>query len=101
MILAFRVENPEIFSLLQLTIHCWLEHVSNSQQSWPKNNYMFFIPKTIPEFATSSFLTVTVWTPGGAAIISAQSWNFELKIFLDIPLMRKIGSGSVKIHFLI
>ena len=50
---------------------------------------MFFIPMTIPEFATSSFLTVTVWTPGGAAIIFAQIWNFELKFFLDIPFIKK------------
>ena len=62
---------------------------------------MFFIPMTIPEFATSSFFIVTVWTPGGAAIIFAQSWNFELKFFFDIPFMKKIGSGGVKIHFLI
>ena len=62
---------------------------------------MFFMPMIIPEFAISSFFIVTVWTPGGAAIIFAQSWNFELKFFLDIPFMKKIGSGDVKIHFLI
>ena len=62
---------------------------------------MFFIPMNIPDFATSSFFTVTVWTPGGAAIIFAQSSNFELKILLDISSIRKIGSGGVKIHFLI
>ena len=62
---------------------------------------MFFIPITIPEVAASTFLPVTVWTPGGAAIIFAQSWNFELKFFLYIPFMKKIGSGGVKIHFLI
>ena len=62
---------------------------------------MFFIPMTISEFAISSFFNVKVWTPGGAAIFLAQSWNFELKFFLDIPFMKKIGSGGVKIHFLI
>ena len=62
---------------------------------------MFFIPITITEIAASNFFPVTVWTPGGAAIIFAQSWNFELKFFLDIPFMKKIGSGGVKIHFLI
>ena len=56
---------------------------------------MFFIPMTIPEFAMSSFLTVTVWTPGGAVIIFAQSWNFELKFFLDINFMIKIGSKDL------
>ena len=62
---------------------------------------MVLVPMIIPEFATSSFFTVTVWTPGGAAITFAQSWNFELKFFLDISFIRKIGSGGVKIHFLI
>ena len=56
---------------------------------------MFFIPMTIPEFATSSFFTVTVWTPGGAAIIFAQSWNFKLKFFLGIPFMKKLAPGVV------
>ena len=63
-------------------------------------NYMFFIPMTIPEIAASAFFPVTVWTPGGAAIIFVQSWNSKLKFFLDITYMKKIGSGGVKIHFL-
>ena len=46
---------------------------------------------TIPEIAASDFFPVTVWTPGGAAIIFAQSWNFELKFFIDIDFMQKIG----------
>ena len=61
---------------------------------------MLFIPMNIPEFATSSFFTVTVWTPGGAAIIFAQSWNFKLKFFLGIPFMKKIGSMGSWVHFL-
>ena len=61
---------------------------------------MFFIPMTTPEFATSSFFIVTVWTPGGAAIIFAQSWNFELKFFVDNPFMQKINSTGVESHFL-
>ena len=42
---------------------------------------MLFIPTTIPEFAMGTFFPVTVWTPGGAAIDFAQSWNFELNFF--------------------
>ena len=53
---------------------------------------MSFIPIIIPEFDTSVFLAVTVWTPGGAAIDFAQSWNFELKFCLDILYMKKIAS---------
>ena len=37
----------------------------------------------------------------GAAIVFAQSWNFELKFFVDILFVRKIGSRVVIIHFLI
>ena len=47
---------------------------------------MFFIHMTIPDIAVSAFFPVAVWTPGGAGIIFAQSWNFELKFILDIPL---------------
>ena len=79
--------------------HCWLEQVSNCQQSWPENNYMFFIPITIPEIAASTFLTVTVWTTSGAIIIFPQSWNFELKFFLDIPLLKIICSRGSRVHF--
>ena len=61
---------------------------------------MFFIPMTIPEFAMSSFYIVTVWTTGGAAIIFAQSWNFELKYFVGNPFMQKINSTGVRSHFL-
>ena len=81
--------------MILLKVHCWLEQVSNCQQSWPDKHYMFFIPMTIPEFAGSSFFIVTVWTPGGAVIIFAQSWNFELKFFLDIlqwKIIRSRGS---------
>ena len=56
---------------------------------------MFFIPITIPEIAASTFFPVTVWTPGGAAIIFAQSWNFKLKFFLGIPFMKKFSPGVV------
>ena len=61
---------------------------------------MFFIPRTIPEIAASAFFPVTVWTPGGAAIIFAQSWNFELKFFVDDPFMQKITSTGVRSYFL-
>ena len=73
-----------IDTIYKYYVHCWLEQVSDCQQSWPENNYMFFIPITIPEIAASTFFPVTVWTPGGTAIIFAQSWNFKLKICLDI-----------------
>ena len=56
------------------------------------------MPMIIPEFAISSFLIVTVWTPGGAAIIFAQSWNFELKFFVDDHLSKKLllqGWGAI------
>ena len=61
---------------------------------------MFFIPMTIPEIAASAFFPVTVWTPGGAAIIFAQSWNFKLKFFLGIPFVKKIGSRGGWVHLL-
>ena len=54
---------------------------------------MFFIPMTIPEFARSSFFIVTVWTPGGAVIIFAQSWNFELNFFWIFILLQKLALG--------
>ena len=50
---------------------------------------MSFIPITIPEFDTSGFFPVTVWTPGGAAIVFAQSWNFELKFFFAHSFCKK------------
>ena len=62
---------------------------------------MFFIPTiTIPEIAASTFFLVTVWTPGGAAIIFAQSWNFRLNFFLGIPFMKKICSMGSLVHLL-
>ena len=67
--------------------------------SWPENNYMFLMPMIIPEFVISSFFIVTVWTPGGAAIIFAQSWNLKLKFFSGIPFMKKIGSKGSLVHF--
>ena len=60
-----------IDTIYKYYVHCWLEQVSDCQQSWPENNYMFFIPITITEIAASTFFTVTVWTQGGAAIIIA------------------------------
>ena len=60
---------------------------------------MLFIPTTIPEFAMGTFFPVTVWTPGGAAIDFAQSWNFELKFFLDIPELKKILQGLMNPFF--
>ena len=65
-----------------------------------ENNYMFFIPTTIPQFAAGTFFPVTVWTPGGAAIIFAQSWNFELTFFVDNPFLQKITYSGGGGHFL-
>ena len=36
---------------------------------------------------------------GGAAIVFAQSWNFELKFCLEILNMKKIHSGFVSPFF--
>ena len=58
---------------MKIAHHCWLEQICNCLQTWPENNYIFFIPMTIPEIAASAFFPVTVWTPGGAAIIFAQN----------------------------
>ena len=37
--------------------------------------------------------------PGGAAIFFFQTWNFELKFFVDDPFMQKIISIGVGSHF--
>ena len=66
------MEKTNHTKFLTTSSHCWLEQGSNCQQSWPENNYMVFIPITIPEIAASTFFPVTVWTPGGTAIIFAQ-----------------------------
>ena len=44
---------------------------------------MFLIPLNIPDFAASIVFLICVRLPGGAAIIFSQSWNFELKFFVD------------------
>ena len=61
---------------------------------------MFLIPLNISELTVSQIFFETVWLPGGDAIIFAQSWNFELKFFMDNPLMQKIISTGVKSYFL-
>ena len=58
------------------------------------------VPLNITELVLREFFLIRVWLPGGAAIIFAQSWNFELKFFVDNPFLQKItysGGGS---HFL-
>ena len=60
---------------------------------------IFLIPLTISEFAHIEKKILSVWLPGGAAIIFAQSWNFELKFFVDNPFMQKIISTGVGSHF--
>ena len=58
------------------------------------------IPLNIPDFAASIVFLIRVRLPGGAAIIFAQSWNFELRFFVDNPFMQKINSTGVRSHFL-
>ena len=58
------------------------------------------VPLNIPELVLSEIFLIRVWLPGGAAIIFAQSWNFELKFFVDDPFMQKIISTGVGSHFL-
>ena len=80
--------------------HCWLENVRNYKNKSPQNNYIFLIPLNISDFAASIVFLISVWLPGGAAIIFAQSWNFELKFYVDNPFMKKTNSTSVRSHFL-
>ena len=58
------------------------------------------VPLNIPELVSSEIFLIRFWLPGGVAIIFAQSWNFELKFFVDDPFMQKIISTGVGSHFL-
>ena len=58
------------------------------------------IPLNIPDFAASIVFLIRVRLPGGAAIILAQSWNFELKFIVDNPFMQKINSTGMGSHSL-
>ena len=53
------------------------------------------IPLNIPDFAASIVFLIRVRLPGGAAIIFAQSWNFELKFIVDNTFMQKINSTGM------
>ena len=55
----------------------------------PKNRNIFLVPLNIPELVSREIFLIRVRLPGGAAIIFAQSWNFELKFFVDNPFMKK------------
>ena len=46
-----------------------------------------------PELVLREIFLIPVWLPGGAEIIFAQSCNFELKFFLDIPFTKKLVLG--------
>ena len=70
------------------------------KNKWPQNSYIFLIPLNTPDFAASIVFLICVRLPGGAAIIFSQSWNFELKFFVDNPYVKKIGTRSFWIHFL-
>ena len=50
----------------------------------------------IPELVSIEIFLIRVRLPGGAAIIFAQSWNLELKFFVDNPFMKKINSTRVR-----
>ena len=36
---------------------------------------------------------------GGTDVIFAQNWNFEPKLFLNNPLMKKIDYRCMRVHF--
>ena len=59
-------------------------------------DYTLFLGKYLPTFKCSSQNSTSVDTllPGGAAISFSQSWNFELKFFVDNPYVKKIGTRS-------
>ena len=58
------------------------------------------VPLNIPELVSHEIFLIRVRLPGGAAIIFAQSLNFELKYFVDNQFMQKINSTGVESHFL-
>ena len=58
------------------------------------------VPLNIPELVLREICLIRVGLPGGAEIIFVQSWNFELKFFVDDPFMQKIISTGVRSHFL-
>ena len=64
-----------------------------------KNRNIFLVPLNIPELVLREIFLIRVWLLGGAAIIFAQSWNFELKFFVDDPFIKKIISTGVGSHF--
>ena len=58
------------------------------------------IPLNIPDFAASNVFLIRVRLLGGAAIIFARSWNFELKFIVDNAFMQKINSTGIGSHSL-
>ena len=52
----------------------------------------FLVPIDIPELAASDFFFKLCLDTRGHSDHFAQKLNFELKIFLDIHFMTKIGS---------
>jgi hypothetical protein len=48
-----------------------------------------------PSLVLHEIVLIRVQLPGGAAIIFAQSWNFELKFFVGNPFFQKISSMGV------
>ena len=65
-----------------------------------KKRNIFLVSLTIPELISREIFLIHVQLPGGAAIIFAQSWNFDLKFFVDNPFMQKINSTGMGSHFL-
>ena len=80
--------------------HRWLEVVRNCLKKCSKNKNIYLVPLNILELVSHEIFLIRVRLPGGAAIIFAQSWNFELKFFVDNPFMQKINSTGVESHFL-
>ena len=57
------------------------------------------MPLNVPKLFYSEIVLIHVWLPGGAAIIFAQNWTFEQKLFLENHFMKKIESRGVRVHF--
>ena len=72
---------------------------SETVKKCSKDRNIFLVPLNIPELVSGEIILIRVRLPGGAAIFFAQSWNFELKFFVDNPFKEKISSMGVRSHF--
>ena len=62
------------------------------QQNPPENLNLFLATGNITDQSQIKIEPIIVWTLDGAAIKISRNWNFELKFFLVIALVEKIGS---------